>query len=102
MPDRAYRLRLYVTSNSPRSDRAIVNVRAICDKHLAGRYELEVVDIAAKPELARTEQLLAAPTLIKQAPPPVRRFVGDMSRTEQLLRGLDLPARTRDDKEHPK
>ena len=91
MPERAYRLRLYVTSNSPRSARAIVNLRALCDAHLDGRYELEVIDVATRPELARSEQLIAAPTLVKQAPPPVRRFVGDMSRTEQLLRGLDLP-----------
>ena len=91
MPERAYRLRLYVTSNSPRSARAIVNLRALCDAHLEGHYELEVIDVATRPELARSEQLIAAPTLVKQAPPPVRRFVGDMSRTEQLLRGLDLP-----------
>lgn len=93
MPERAYRLSLYVTSPSPRSARAIVNVRAICDAHLPGCYELEVIDITTQPELARSEQLLAAPTLIKREPLPVRRFVGDMSRTDQLLRGLDLPAR---------
>jgi len=91
MPEQAYRLRLFVTSNSPRSSRAIVNVRRICEAYLDGFYELEVIDLLARPELARSEQLIAAPTLIKQVPLPARRFVGDMSRTEQLLRGLDLP-----------
>ena len=86
-----YLLSLYVTSTSPRSARAIVNLRRICDLHLAGRYELEVIDIALHPVLARSRQLVAAPTLIRQYPLPERRFVGDMSDTERLLRGLGLP-----------
>lgn len=88
----SYRLSLYVTSTSPRSVRAIVNLRRICEQHLAGRYELEVIDIVLHPALARSSQLVAAPTLIKHRPLPERRFVGDMSHTEQLLRGLGLPA----------
>lgn len=89
-PAGIYVLSLYVTSSSPRSLRAIINVRALCDEHLPGRYQLEVVDITGRPEVARREQLLASPTLVKREPLPLRRFVGDMSRTERLLRGLDL------------
>ena len=86
-----YRLSLYVTNASPRSARAIVNLRRICELHLAGRYELEVIDIALHPALARSRQLVAAPTLIRQQPLPERRFVGDMSDPERLLRALVLP-----------
>lgn len=91
-PDLFYRLRLYVTGASPRSARAIVNVRRICEEHLRDRYDLEVIDIARQPGVARSEQLVAAPTLVKQQPLPVRRFVGDMSQTDRILRGLGLQA----------
>ena len=91
--DRQYLLRLFVTGTSARSARAIVNVRRICEEHLQDGYELEVIDIALNPALARREQLVAAPTLIKQSPPPVRRFIGDMSQTDRLLEGLDLASR---------
>lgn len=90
MPD-DYRLCLYVTATSPRSTRAIVNVRTLCDEHLSGRYELEVVDVARDPSVARSNQLLALPTLIKRLPLPERRFVGDMSQLDRLMRGLNLP-----------
>lgn len=90
MAEPRYRLRLFVTGTSPRSARAIVNVRRICEEHLAGDYDLEVIDIARHPALARSEQLVAAPTLIKHMPLPVRRFIGDMSQTERILAGLDL------------
>ena len=86
-----YVFRLYVTGPTVQSNRAIVNTRRICEEHLKDRYELEVVDICQHPELARSEQIIAAPTLVKQQPLPVRRFVGDMSRTERLLAALDLP-----------
>lgn len=86
-----YILRLYVTGPTVQSNRAIVNTRRICEEHLRGRYDLEVVDICQHPELARTDQIIAAPTLVKQQPLPVRRFVGDMSRTDRLLAGLGLP-----------
>ena len=76
--DRQYLLRLFVTGTSARSARAIVNVRRICEEHLQDGYELEVIDIALNPALARREQLVAAPTLIKQSPPPVRLFIGDI------------------------
>ena len=85
-----YVLRLYVTGSTAHSIRAISNIRKICEEHLAGRYDLEVVDISQHPALAEGEQIIAAPTLIKQLPLPLRRFVGDMSRTDRILIGLDL------------
>ena len=88
--DRKYVLRLYVTGATPRSARAIDNIKRICEEHLQGRYELEVIDIYQHPELAEGAQLIAAPTLIKQLPEPLRRFVGDLSDAEKVLAGLDL------------
>jgi circadian clock protein KaiB len=85
-----YLLRLYVTGSTPRSTRATSNVRKICEEHLEGRYDLEVFDISQHPTLAQGEQIVAAPTLIKKAPLPLRRFIGDMSQTERILLGLDL------------
>src|SRR4051794_33770159 len=88
--DLKYTLRLYVTGTTPRSAQAIVNIRKICEDHLKGRYDLEVIDITQHPTLARGEQIIAAPTLIKELPLPIRRFIGDMSQTERILLGLDL------------
>ncbi len=88
--DAVYVFRLYVTGSSPRSVRAISNLRKICEEHLNGRYDLEVVDLSQHPMLAKSEQILAAPTLIQTLPLPVRRFVGDMSQSERFLLGLDL------------
>lgn len=85
-----YILRLYVTGHTPISTRAIVRIRKICEEHLEGRYDLEVVDIVKNPTLAAGEQIVAAPTLIKKLPLPLRRFIGDMSQTERILLGLDL------------
>ncbi len=85
-----YVLRLYVTGLSPRSMRAISNTRWICDTYLSGRYDLEVVDIAQHPAEAKDKQIVAAPTLIKTLPQPLRRFIGDMSQTERILLGLGL------------
>jgi circadian clock protein KaiB len=87
-----YLLRLYVTGNTPRSLRAVEAVRGACEEHLRGRYRLEVIDIYQQPELARSEQLVAAPTLVKRHPLPARRLVGDMSRNDRVLAGLGLPA----------
>lgn len=92
-PDRQYLLQLYITGTSARSARAIVNIRKICEEHLGDGYDLQVIDIAQQPALARKEQLVAAPTLIKQSPLPVRRFVGDMSQTDRILDGLNLGTR---------
>jgi circadian clock protein KaiB len=85
-----YVLRLYVTGMTPRSTRAVENVRAICEQHLQGRYDLEVIDIYQQPTLAKGEQIIAAPTLIKKLPLPLRRVIGDLSSTERVLLGLDL------------
>jgi circadian clock protein KaiB len=88
-----YLLKLYVTGMTPRSQRAIENIRVICEEHLKGRYSLEIVDIYQHPTLAEGEQIIAAPTLIKQLPEPLRRIVGDLSDTERVLFGLDLRER---------
>jgi len=85
-----YVLRLFVSGMTPRSTRAVQNVRAICEKHLQGRYDLEVIDIYQQPTLARGEQIIAAPTLVKKSPAPLRYIIGDLSSTERVLRGLDL------------
>jgi circadian clock protein KaiB len=85
-----YVLRLYVTGMTPKSTLAIANVQKICEKHLAGRYELEVIDIYQQPKLAKGEQIIATPTLIKKLPLPLRRLIGDMSDTERFLVGIDL------------
>ena len=89
-----YVLKLYVTGATERSLHAIANVKAICEQYLKGRYELEVVDIYKRPALLRSDQIVAVPTLIKKLPVPMRRMVGDLSRTEQVLLGLDLAAGT--------
>jgi circadian clock protein KaiB len=85
-----YVLRLYVTGSTSHSTRAISNIRKICEEHLDGRYDLEVIDISQYPSLAKGEQIIAAPTLIKKLPLPLRRFIGDMSQTQRILLGLDL------------
>jgi len=85
-----YVLRLYVSGLTPNSQRAIENVRKICTEHLAGRYQLEIIDIYQQPIFAKEGQIIAAPTLIKELPPPLRKFIGDMSKTEKILLGLDI------------
>lgn len=87
---RRYVLRLYIAGVSPRSSNAIANIKRICEEHLKGRYELEVIDIYQNPELAQSAQVIAAPTLIKSLPPPLRRFIGDLHDTERIIIGLDL------------
>lgn len=89
-PAEHYVLRLYITGLTPRSTRAVENVRAICEEHLQGRHELEVIDIYQQPGLAQDAQIIAAPTLIKHLPPPLRRVIGDMASTERVLVGLDI------------
>jgi circadian clock protein KaiB len=85
-----YVLKLYVTGLTPASTKAIANIKKICEEHLKGRYELDVIDIYQQPVLAKGEQIIAAPTLIRKLPLPLRRFIGDMSNTERILLGLDL------------
>ncbi len=85
-----YVFRLYVTGMTPRSIKAIENIRQLCEQYLKGRYELEIIDVFDNPEKARTGQVIAAPTLIKELPLPLRRFIGDLSNTEKILVGLDI------------
>ncbi len=85
-----YVLKLYVTGMTPRSIHAINNIKKICVDHLDDSYDLDVIDIYQQPILAKGEQIVAAPTLIKKLPLPLRRFIGDMSNTEKILLGLDL------------
>jgi circadian clock protein KaiB len=88
--DEKYVLRLYVAGMTPKSTKALTNVKKICEDHLADRCELEVIDIYQQPKLAKGEQIIAAPTLIKKLPLPLRKLIGDMSDTEKFLVGLDL------------
>jgi circadian clock protein KaiB len=85
-----YILRLYVTGSSTRSLRAISNLRKFCEEHLPDEYDLEVIDIYKNPEAAREAQIIAAPTLVKRLPEPLRRFVGDLSNTEKLMVGMEI------------
>ncbi len=85
-----YVLRLYVAGVTPRSRRAITNIKEICDEYLKGRYDLQVVDVYQRPVLAREEQIVATPTLVKRLPAPLRRFIGDLSEKDKVLIGLDL------------
>ena len=85
-----YLLRLYVAGSTPHSIRAIENIKKICEEHLQGRYDLEVIDLYLRPHLAQGEQIIAAPTLIKKLPLPLRRIIGDMSDFERVLVGLDF------------
>jgi circadian clock protein KaiB len=91
--NKKYVLRLYVTGATSSSRRAILNINSICSEHLQGKYNLEVIDIHQKPTLAKDEQIVAAPTLIKQLPLPLRRIIGDLSDRDSVLFGLDLKAK---------
>jgi circadian clock protein KaiB len=85
-----YLLRLYVTGMTPQSSRAVTNIKKICEEFLKDRYDLQVIDLYQQPNLAKGEQIIAAPTLIKKLPLPLRRVVGDLSNTDRVLVGLDL------------
>jgi circadian clock protein KaiB len=88
--DKKYVLRLYVAGATPRSTEAILNIKTICEEHLKGRYQLEVIDIYQQPVLAKGAQIIAAPTLVKKLPPPLRRFIGSMHDLDRILVGLDI------------
>ena len=88
--EQSYVLRLYVTGMTPRSMQAVASIKSICDELLEGRYDLEVIDIYQHPVLAKDEQIIAAPTLVKQLPAPLRRLIGNLSDRERVLMGLDL------------
>ena len=83
-------LRLYVAGQSQRSASALRNLEAVCQEHLAGRYRIEVVDLVKQPQLARGDQIVALPTLVRRLPPPMKKIIGDLSNQERLLVGLDL------------
>lgn len=85
-----YQLKLFVSGSTEKSSRAIANIHALCEERLAGRYQLEVIDIYQQPHMAREGQVIAAPTLVKELPEPVRRFVGDLSDQGRVLLGLDI------------
>jgi circadian clock protein KaiB len=88
-----WNLRLYVAGQTPRAIAALENLKKICEEHLAGQYNIEVVDLLQNPQLARGDQILAVPTLVRKLPEPVRKIIGDLSNTERVLVGLDLRPR---------
>jgi circadian clock protein KaiB len=91
-----WRLRLYVAGQTPKSITALANLKRLCDSHLAGRYRIEVVDLLHKPHLARRDDIVVIPTLVRALPPPIRKIIGDLSDGERVLVGLDV---LRDDEE---
>jgi len=93
MNDEVFDLRLYVAGQTPKSIRAFANLRKICDEHLAGRYNIEVIDLLEDPQLGRGDQILALPTLVRKLPVPIKKIIGDLSNTERVLVGLDLRPR---------
>jgi len=91
--DKAYRLRLYVAGQTPKSVLALANLQQICEEHLQGRYEIEVIDLLVNPQLAQGDQILALPTLVRRLPEPIKKIIGDLSNKERVLVGLDLQER---------
>jgi circadian clock protein KaiB len=91
-PDR-WNLRLYVAGQTPRSLSAFKNLKEICEEYLKGKYHIEVVDLMENPTLARGDQILAIPTLVRKLPEPIRKIIGDLSNTERVLVGLDIQPR---------
>ncbi|MDQ7785684.1 MAG: circadian clock KaiB family protein, partial [Desulfomonilaceae bacterium] len=90
MDDGVWNLRLYVAGQTPKSIRAFDNLKMICEEHLAGKYSIEVIDLTVNPQLAKGDQILALPTLVRKLPVPIRKIIGDLSNTERVLVGLDL------------
>lgn len=88
-----WHLRLYIAGRSAKSQHAVENLKTICDEHLAGRHEVEIIDLAEQPSLARSEDVLAIPTLVRRLPAPVRKVIGDLSDTERVLIGLRVEPR---------
>jgi len=89
-PEDVWHLRLYVAGQSPKSLHALANLKDLCDKHLAGRYELEIIDLVEHPGRARTDDIFAIPTLVRCLPGPVRKLIGDLSETDRVLVALNL------------
>ena len=90
VPGDLWDLRLYVAGESAKSLSAVKNLRKLCEEHLAGRYRIEIVDLLKNPQLARGDQILAVPTLVRKLPEPIKRIIGDLSNTDRALVGLDL------------
>jgi circadian clock protein KaiB len=90
---KTYVLRLYIAGTTPRSTRAVMNIKEICQNNLSGHYDLEVIDIYQRPGSAKAQQIIAAPTLIKELPLPLRKFIGDLSNTDKILVGLEVKAK---------
>jgi circadian clock protein KaiB len=93
--EEVWHLRLYVAGDSPKSRTALVNLRRICEEQIPGQYEIEVIDLLEDPKLAKTHQIVAIPTLIRQLPEPMRRVIGDLSDSDKALLSLDLFKRAR-------
>ena len=93
---RTWRQRLYVAGQTPKSITALANLKRLCDSHLAGRYSIEVVDLLDEPHLARRDDIVVIPTLVRTLPPPIRKIIGDLSNVERVLVGLDVVARDDD------
>ena len=89
-----YDLRLYVAGQTPKSVAALANLKRFCEEHLAGKYKIEVVDLVENPKLARSDQILAIPTLVRRLPEPIRKIIGDLSNSERVLVGLEIHARS--------
>ncbi len=88
--EETWELRLYVAGQTPKSVAALANLRKYCEEHLAGRYQLEVIDLLLNPQLAEGDQILAIPTLVRKVPVPIRKIIGDLSNAERVLVGLDI------------
>lgn len=93
MESKQYNLRLYIAGQTPKSIAALANLRRICDEHMKGQYEVEVIDLMESPHLAQKDQIVAIPTLVRQLPEPLKRIIGDLSNTQRVLVGLDLQPR---------
>ncbi len=92
-PAKEWELRLYIAGKTPRAVKAFENLKRICEEHLAGRYQIEIIDLLENPTLAKGDQIVAVPTLVRHLPEPVRKIIGDLSNTERVLVGLDLRER---------
>jgi circadian clock protein KaiB len=88
--EEVWNLRLYVAGQTPKSITAFANLKKICDEHLAGKYQIEVIDLLKNPQLAKGDQIIAIPTLVRKLPTPIKRIIGDLANTERVLVGLDI------------
>lgn len=94
MEQKLWNMRLYIAGQTPKSVAALANLKKICEEHLRGQYRIEIIDLMENPHLARQDQIVAIPTLIRELPQPIRRIIGDLSNTQRVLVGLDLQPRT--------